>query len=43
MEKLCRQCRDNWIRYDDNFGYCTHYKCQAKHDDSCKTIKVMVE
>ena len=43
MELLCRQCRTWWIRYDDNFGYCNKYKCQAKHDDSCETIKLMVK
>lgn len=39
--RFCRRCWD-WIRYDDNFGYCTRYKCQARHDESCKIIREMV-
>ena len=38
--RFCRNCWD-WIRYDDNFGYCTKYKCQARHDESCKIIREM--
>lgn len=42
MDRLCRNCKE-YEYYDENFGFCWRYKNQAKHDDSCKTIKVMVE
>lgn len=34
---FCRKCR-SWLRFDDNFGYCKKFNCQARHDDSCKTV-----
>lgn len=34
---FCRRCH-SYHRYDDYFGYCNKYKCQARHDDTCKTV-----
>ncbi len=35
--RFCRKCRD-YIAHDEYFGYCIRYNCQARHDDTCKTI-----
>lgn len=37
MNTFCRRCKQ-YIRHDDNFGYCVRYNTQARHDDTCKTI-----
>lgn len=41
MDKLCRKCK-SYLRHDEYFGYCIKYNCQAKHDDNCKNILMVV-
>ena len=36
-DRFCRKCQD-WIRFDDYFGYCKRFDCQARHDDTCNTV-----
>lgn len=38
---FCRRCK-SYQAHDEFFGYCWKFKCQARHDDSCKTIKEMI-
>ena len=40
-DKFCRKCYE-YVEYDDNFGYCRKYNCQARHNDTCKIIMEMV-
>ena len=41
LERFCRKCKYYYV-YDENFGYCNRYKCQARHDDTCSVIKEMI-
>ena len=36
-DRFCRKCNE-YLRYDDYFGYCKRFNCQARHDDTCKTV-----